>query len=125
MYFAKFKESNSEIYIFSTAAARDAWVNYQDQFSRDMGTTSENAFFTRQAITRKQAKQIGGDSFNHESNYFTDEISGNLVLFVQRRESREIKEEKSYKLISDMLEAVTGAQYYNSIENAARRMCHA
>ena len=53
-FFAKFKENNNEILIFDSETARDAWVNYNDEFSQTMGTTAENAFFKRQAITEKK-----------------------------------------------------------------------
>ena len=60
-YYARFAENEFELGRFKTKAARDAWVNYQDEFSVDMGTTADNAPFKRIAITREQAEQIAGD----------------------------------------------------------------
>lgn len=109
-YFAKFKENNNEIIIFKTQKERDDWVNYQDKFSRDMGTTAENAVFQRMEISLEKAEHIAGNSFDDVKNYYQDEISGNLVLFIPPRICRKVREEKRYKMILDLLEAVHGTQ---------------
>ena len=80
-FYAKFKESNFEFYVFNSRKERDDWVNYQDEFSRDMGTTPENAFFKRMVITAEEARAIAGESFNDENNYYIDEISNSMVVF--------------------------------------------
>lgn len=42
---------NSDVAEFSTEQERDEWVNFQDEFSRDFGTTLENCVFERAALT--------------------------------------------------------------------------
>ena len=71
-YYARFAENEFELGRFETKAARDAWVNYQDEFSVDMGTTADNAPFERVAITREQAEQIAGDLIDI-SEYYENE----------------------------------------------------
>ena len=124
-YFAKFKENNNEIIIFKTQQERDNWINFQDEFSRDMGTTADNAVFHRMAISSERASRIAGDSFDNQDNYYQDEITGNLILFCPPRVCREVIEEKRYKMILDLFDTVEGIQYFNQIQNAARLMCRA
>ena len=46
MFYAKFREiENSDIAEFQTEQERDEWVNFQDEFSRDFGTTLDNCVF--------------------------------------------------------------------------------
>lgn len=124
-YFAKFKENNNEIIIFRTRQERDSWVNYQDEFSRDMGTTADNAVFQRMAISLEKAERIACNSFDDVNNYYQDDITGNLVLICPPRVCREVIEEKRYKMILDLFETVDGTQYFNQIQNAVRLMCSA
>lgn len=125
LYFAKFRENNNEIIIFKIQEERDKWVNYQDEFSRDMGTTAENAVFQRMAISLEKAERIAGDAWDNQENYYPDKITGNLVLICPRRSCREVREDKRYQMILDLLEAANGAHYYDCIQNAASQMCRA
>ncbi len=106
-YFAKFVGNYNEIIIFKTKEDRDNWVNFKDEFSRDMGTTSENALFQRVALSPERAIVIAGDSFNRKDNYYIDEISGYVVLFCKPRVCREVEEEQRYKIVLDLFSEIT------------------
>lgn len=108
-FFAKFKEKNNEIIIFKTQEERDNWVNYLDEFSRDMGTTSENAVFQRMAITKEKAVSLAGNAFDNQDNYYLDEISHCLVLCFPPRLTTEMIEERRCKLILDKLAELRAA----------------
>lgn len=100
-FFAKFKENNNEIIIFKTQEERDDWVNFKDDFSKDMGTKPENAVFQRMAITNERAVALAGDAFDNTDNYYIDEISQCLILCFSPPEPLEIIEERRYKIILD------------------------
>lgn len=102
LYFAKYRETNTEILIFRKREEREAWVNFEDDFSRDLGVTAENAFLSREPITQKKAVALAGDAFDEDKNYYFDEISGNLVLFCQPCICREVKDEMRFKRILDL-----------------------
>ena len=40
----------TDLLSFDSRAARDAWVNFSDEFSRETNTTSDNCTFGRKAI---------------------------------------------------------------------------
>lgn len=51
MFYGIFVEiENSDVAEFNTEQERDEWVNFQDEFSRDFGTTLENCVFERAAL---------------------------------------------------------------------------
>lgn len=50
MFYASYSDSFREVFAFETEQARDNWVTFSDQFSKAMGTTKENAFFSREAV---------------------------------------------------------------------------
>jgi hypothetical protein len=60
MFYAKFREiENSDIAEFQTEQERDEWVNFQDEFSRDFGTTLDNCVFKREKlIDEKEIKSV-------------------------------------------------------------------
>jgi hypothetical protein len=60
MFYAKFREiENSDIAEFQTEQERDEWVNFQDEFSRDFGTTLDNCVFEREKLTdEKEIKSV-------------------------------------------------------------------
>ncbi len=54
MFYAKFRGiKNSDVAEFQTKQERDEWVNFQDEFSRDFGTTHDNCVFEREKLTDK------------------------------------------------------------------------
>lgn len=54
MFYAKFRGiKNSDIAEFKTEQERDEWVNFQDEFSRDFGTTLDNCVFEREKLTNE------------------------------------------------------------------------
>lgn len=60
MFYAKFREiENSDVAEFQTEQERDKWVNFQDEFSRDFGTTLDNCVFKREKLTdEKEIKSV-------------------------------------------------------------------
>lgn len=60
MFYAKFKGiENSDVAEFRTKQERDEWVNFQDEFSRDFGTTLDNCVFEREILTDiKEIKSV-------------------------------------------------------------------
>lgn len=55
MFYAKFKGiENSDVAEFQTEQERDEWVNFQDEFSRDFNTTSDNCVFEREKLTDEE-----------------------------------------------------------------------
>lgn len=100
-FYAKFKGYNNEILIFDSEAARDAWVKYEDEFSRDMGTTPNNAIFKRITITETKALALAGDAFNNKNNFYLDEINKCIVLCFTPRIPKEVLEEFRYKILLD------------------------
>lgn len=46
----------SEIYIFRTAAERDEWVNFEDEFAKNLFTDQDKADNPRMALTREEAE---------------------------------------------------------------------
>lgn len=63
MFYARFKGiENSDVAEFATRQERDEWVNFQDEFSRDFGTTSDNCVFEREKLTdEKEIKSVTDD----------------------------------------------------------------
>lgn len=112
-FFAKYKENNNEILIFDSETARDAWVNYNDEFSQTMGTTAENAFFKRQAITEKKALALAGNAFDNRDNYYLNEIDNCVVICFPSRIAKEVLESHRYKILCDKF-----SELQNAINNA-------
>lgn len=112
-FFAKFKENNNEILIFDSETARDAWVNYNDEFSQTMGTTAENAFFKRQAITEKKALVLAGNAFDDRDNYYLNKIDNCVVICLPSRIAKEVLESHRYKILCDKF-----SELKNAINNA-------
>lgn len=113
-FFAKFKKNNNEILIFDSETARDAWVNYNDDFSQTMGTTVENAFFKRQAITEKKALALAGNAFDNRDNYYLNAIDNCIVIYFPSRIAKEVLESHRYKILcdkfSELKDAINSAQ---------------
>lgn len=63
MFYAKFKGiENSDVAEFQTEQERDEWVNFQDEFSCDFGTTLDNCVFKRDKLTNeKEIKSVIDD----------------------------------------------------------------
>ena len=59
-YYAIYDELDTieEVFVFDTAADRDEWVNFQDEFSVDTNTTADNCIFQRKAVTADELKEI-------------------------------------------------------------------
>jgi len=82
MYFARFKmdgfmDKYADVAVFDTEAARDEWVNFEDQFTKDFGLdTKEDHDFDRIAITDDEAlaiidmSQLIPDSVNQHIRWF-------------------------------------------------------
>lgn len=113
-FFAKYKENNNEILIFDSETARDAWVNYNDEFSQTMGTTAENAFLKRQAITEKKALALAGNAFDNKDNYYLNEIDNCIVICFASRIAKEVLESHRCKILidkfSELKDAINSAQ---------------
>ncbi len=58
MYYARYGETEEEFVGFPTKQQRDDWVNFKDEFSLAVGTTSENCIFTRMAVPAEEAEYI-------------------------------------------------------------------
>lgn len=48
----------TEIFVFDSAADRDEWVNFQDEFSKMTDTTADNCTFKRTAVTAYELKEM-------------------------------------------------------------------
>lgn len=57
-FYARFKETENEIIVFTTKSERDDWVNYKDEFSVANGCTAENSSFERIPLTTKEVTYI-------------------------------------------------------------------
>lgn len=57
-FYAKFEETDTEVYVFATEKARDKWVNFQDDFSLATGSNAEISTFNRVPLTAAQAEYI-------------------------------------------------------------------
>ena len=70
----------TEIFVFDSAADRDEWVNFQDEFSRVTNTTADNCTFKRTAVTADELKEmlkpitdsLINDIENGDYSYLTD-----------------------------------------------------
>lgn len=78
-YFARFAESRREIAVFNTQEERDAWVNYEDEFSRFTHTTPENAPFHRISLSEDEARECSAGRIYNVANYYPDTISDNIT----------------------------------------------
>lgn len=80
----KFREyelfgTTQEIAVFDTEQERDDWVNFRDQFSRDMGNTPDDCFFPRRklstatairTITKTRDKSLVPDIINPNQKWY-------------------------------------------------------
>jgi len=57
-FYARFKETKEEIFVFPTQQQCDDWVNFQDEFSLFFNNTAETAMFQRVSLTERQANNI-------------------------------------------------------------------
>ncbi len=57
-YYAGYEETNKQVARFETEAQRDAWVQYQDEMSKALGATKDNATFSRVSLTPEQAETV-------------------------------------------------------------------
>lgn len=81
-YYAIYDELDTieEVFVFDTAADRDEWVNFQDEFSVDTNTTADNCIFQRKAVTADELKEmlkpitdsLIEDIENNDYSYLTD-----------------------------------------------------
>ena len=71
--------TSQEIAVFDTEQERDDWVNFRDQFSRDMGNTPDNCFLPRRmlsaatainAITQTRDKVLTTDLINPNQKWY-------------------------------------------------------
>ena len=75
-YAAYSKIPYSDIAVFKTENERDAWVNFQDEFSIAVGATADNALFKRKKISNTSAERrivkmvLIDDMFNQNQKWY-------------------------------------------------------
>lgn len=71
--------TTQEIAVFETEQERDDWVNFRDQFSRDMGNSPDDCFLPRQklsvataisTITQTRNKSLVKDQINPNQQWY-------------------------------------------------------
>ena len=77
-YYATYQEFHDEIAIFATETERDAWVEFKDQFSKDLNADSETPFFHRRAITESEAAEYSDGRIYDRSEYIDDVYNDNM-----------------------------------------------
>ena len=77
-YYATHAETHDEIAIFNTEEERDAWVNYEDQFSIDFNADPEDQIFHREKITEREAADYSGGNIYHRETYIDDFYNDNM-----------------------------------------------
>lgn len=77
-FYAKYTEANDGVAVFDSEAERDEWVMYKDEFSVDTGTTPENAFFQRTALTEEEARRLSCDRIYCAERFVEDDALDNV-----------------------------------------------
>ena len=72
--------TTQEIAVFETEQERDDWVNFRDQFSRDMGNSPDDCFFQRRNLSTKTA--IRKITQTRDKSLVTDEINPNQQWYL-------------------------------------------
>lgn len=72
--------TTQEIAVFETEQERDDWVNFRDQFSRDMGNSPDDCFFQRRKLSTKTA--IRKITQTRDKSLVTDEINPNQQWYL-------------------------------------------
>ena len=72
--------TTQEIAVFETEQERDDWVNFRDQFSRDMGNSPDDCFFQRRNLSTKTA--IRKITQTRDKSLVIDEINPNQQWYL-------------------------------------------
>lgn len=72
--------TTQEIAVFETEQERDDWVNFRDQFSRDMGNSPDDCFFQRRKLSTKTA--IRKITQTRDKSLVIDEINPNQQWYL-------------------------------------------
>ena len=72
--------TTQEIAVFETEQERDDWVNFRDQFSRDMGNSPDDCFFPRRKLATATA--IRKITQTRDKSLVIDEINPNQQWYL-------------------------------------------